>query len=604
MRKHHFIKLSMFAAIALASSAAGAQTVAQVGYAASSYEPSERGSDWLANESLDLRGNFRFAIGAVGDYGYRTVIGAYQPDGHVRASTVRDQMIVHAGASMILFDRLRLGLNLPLQHYAFGHDATVNGVRVLGPQHEQSVGDLRISADLRLLGKYGEAFTLAAGASVFAPIGQRDSFNGDDTGRFSPHLLAAGDIGMFAYALRAGYMYRPLTEDYLDTRLGSTFTFGGAAGVRLFAKKFLVGPEVFGQTVVGNDHAFEKRATPVEGIMGVHLNIADQIRLNGGAGTFLSAGYGAPAFRGLLGIEWFPGINEDRDKDGILDGDDACPDVPGIKTDDPKTNGCPPPPPDRDGDGIADNEDACPDVKGVRTDDPKTNGCPSDRDKDGILDSEDACPEVPGIRTADPKTNGCPENTDRDKDGILNDVDACPDEPGPKSDDPKTTGCPRVFIKNSRIEILEQPKFDFNKAVIKKDSDSLLAEVAKVMADHAEIKHVRVEGHTDSVGNAAYNKKLSQQRAQAVVTWLTAHGVEKERLTAEGIGKDRPMVPNDTELNRALNRRVEFHIEAQDTTTKEVVKKPGGTTEPAPPATEPVPAGAAPTPKKDRPKSP
>ena len=88
----------------------------------------------------------------------------------------------------------------------------------------------------------------------------------------------------------------------------------------------------------------------------------------------------------------------DRDKDGMLDADDACPDVPGVKTNDPKTNGCPPSPPDRDKDGVLDADDACPDVPGVKTDDPRPTAAPPppDRDKDGILDNEDACPDVPG----------------------------------------------------------------------------------------------------------------------------------------------------------------------------------------------------------------
>jgi outer membrane protein OmpA-like peptidoglycan-associated protein len=81
--------------------------------------------------------------------------------------------------------------------------------------------------------------------------------------------------------------------------------------------------------------------------------------------------------------------------------------VAGIKTDDPKTNGCPS---DRDKDGIVDDDDACPDVAGIKTDDPKTNGCPDpDRDKDGIVNESDACPDVPGPKNADPKKNGCPQ---------------------------------------------------------------------------------------------------------------------------------------------------------------------------------------------------
>jgi outer membrane protein OmpA-like peptidoglycan-associated protein len=261
----------------------------------------------------------------------------------------------------------------------------------------------------------------------------------------------------------------------------------------------------------------------------------------------------------------------------------ACVNVAGVRTRDPATNGCPPaPPPDRDRDGIIDNDDACPDVMGVRTNDPKTNGCPPDRDGDGVLDQDDACPGIPGLKTADPKTNGCPDS-DRDKDGIPNDVDACPDQAGPKSNDEKTTGCPRVFIKNGLIRILEQPKFDFNKATIKPDSDSLLTEVAKVMTDHPEIKRVRVEGHTDNKGAAAYNEKLSQQRADSVIKWLIGHGVAADRLVAKGMGLTTPLVPNDTETNRALNRRVEFHIEDQTETVKEMVKTPGGQTLTAPP---------------------
>ncbi|MDP9150038.1 MAG: OmpA family protein [Myxococcota bacterium] len=605
MRRHLLAVASGCVALCAVASSAKAQPI-QTGYASNNFEPSERGSDWFANESLDLRGPFRIAIGALGDYGYRGIIGQYKDDGNVAASVVRDQLILHVGASVVLAERLRIGLSLPVVLEQFGHQAVdANGVQYPGPANDQSIGDLRASADLRLVGQYGEPFTMAVGASVFAPTGQRKNYDGDESARFAPHLLLAGDVGMFAYAARAGYQWRDLNADYIDTRIGSTFQFAGAAGLRVADKQLLIGPEVFGQTVVSNKYAFEERATPIEVLLGVHLNLVDQLRLNGGFGTFITKGYGAPVFRALFGIEWAPGVVKDRDNDGIADDEDACPDTPGVHTSDPKTNGCPLPPPDRDGDGIPDSADACPDVPGVATNDPKTNGCPPpppDRDGDGVADNEDACPDVPGVRTTDPKTNGCPPDPDRDKDGIPNEVDACPDEPGPKSNDPRTSGCPRVYIKNSQIQILEQPKFDYNKAVIKPDSDSLLNEVAKLLTEHPEIKHIRVEGHTDNVGSAEYNKKLSQQRAQAVVQWLTNHSVAKERLTAQGMGKEQPMVPNDSDANRALNRRVEFHIEDQEATVQELVKTPGGGTTAAPPATKPVPQGARPTPEKELPK--
>jgi OmpA-OmpF porin, OOP family len=212
---------------------------------------------------------------------------------------------------------------------------------------------------------------------------------------------------------------------------------------------------------------------------------------------------------------------------------------------------------------VLDVVDACPDVVGVKTSDPKTNGCPPDRDADGVLDTDDACPDVPGVKTSDPKTNGCPPDPDRDKDGIPNDADACPDEPGKQSPDPKKNGCPLAFVAQGQIKILDQVKFVTGSAAIQpgKDSEDVLAAVLKVLTDHAEIKRVRVEGHTDNVGAATLNKKLSQSRAGSVVAWLIKRGVAKDRLVAAGFGMERPITGNGTPEGRRDNRRVEFHIE-------------------------------------------
>ena len=326
-------------------------------------------------------------------------------------------------------------------------------------------------------------------------------------------------------------------------------------------------------------------------MIGAHFEPVPGLKFGAGVGTGLTRGYGAPEFRALLGIEYFQPINLDRDGDGILDKDDACPDVKGVANSDPKKNGCPPEPPpdrdhdgildrddkcpdvpgvpenqgcpaDRDKDGIYDKDDACPDVFGVASTDPAKNGCPADTDGDGILDKDDACPTEKGIHTDDPKTNGCPD-PDRDKDGIPNADDACPDEPGPKDPDPKRNGCPKAFVSQGQIKILDQVRFKTNSAeiVAGKDSEDILEAVQKVLKDHPEIKKVRVEGHTDNRGTAALNKKLSADRAASVVKWLTSHGIEKDRLTSEGFGFERPIAENTTDEGRTANRRVEFHIE-------------------------------------------
>jgi outer membrane protein OmpA-like peptidoglycan-associated protein len=331
----------------------------------------------------------------------------------------------------------------------------------------------------------------------------------------------------------------------------------------------IVGPELYGSTIVTSGLPFTKANTPLELLIGAHYLLASSWRIGLGVAPGLTRGLGEPAVRYLASLEWAPQAEPrppaDRDHDGIADDEDACPDEPGVKTDDPKTNGCPAPPPappaDRDRDGIPDAEDACPDIAGVQTDDPKTNGCPPDRDHDGIADAEDACPDVAGARTDDPKTNGCPPDLDRDKDGIPNDQDACPDTPGPKNADPKKNGCPAAAVVGKQIVILEQVKFATGSAKLLPASDTILNAVLGVLTGHPEITHLSIEGHTDSVGSAAMNKALSGKRAASVVAWLVSHGVEPARLSSAGFGMERPIDSNDTPEGRQNNRRVEFHID-------------------------------------------
>jgi outer membrane protein OmpA-like peptidoglycan-associated protein len=197
----------------------------------------------------------------------------------------------------------------------------------------------------------------------------------------------------------------------------------------------------------------------------------------------------------------------------------------------------------------------------VRTDDPATNGCPSDRDRDGIYDDNDACPVVEGVKTDDPKTNGCP--SDRDKDGILDTLDACPEVPGGPNADPKKNGCPLAFVKDDQIQITEQIQFRFGSSDLDPVSDRVLLAVLNVMTTHVDIKMIRIEGHTDNKGAAAFNKRLSAARATAVANWLVKHGVDRSHVASAGFGPDRPIDTNTTDAGRAVNRRVEFHIEGE-----------------------------------------
>ena len=123
----------------------------------------------------------------------------------------------------------------------------------------------------------------------------------------------------------------------------------------------------------------------------------------------------------------------------------------------------------------------------------------------------------------------------------------------------------KVVVTEEQIVTLEPIYFDFDKATIKPVSYPVLDQIVRVMTDRPAIE-VRVEGHTDAKGTDTYNRRLSQQRAEAVVKYLVAKGVAPARLDAVGLGESRPIAPNenpdgsDNPQGRAKNRRTEFHI--------------------------------------------
>jgi outer membrane protein OmpA-like peptidoglycan-associated protein len=99
--------------------------------------------------------------------------------------------------------------------------------------------------------------------------------------------------------------------------------------------------------------------------------------------------------------------------------------------------------------------------------------------------------------------------------------------------------------------------FDFNKATLRPESEPVLRQLlAMFSADQSYF--AELGGHTDNVGTAAYNQKLSEARAVAVKAWLVSHGIGEQRITPKGYGDTRPLVPNTTDANRFKNRRVEL----------------------------------------------
>ncbi len=231
----------------------------------------------------------------------------------------------------------------------------------------------------------------------------------------------------------------------------------------------------------------------------------------------------------------------DKDGDGIADKNDKCPDVPGTA----KYNGCPVP--DTDGDGINDEEDKCPTVKGVA----KYQGCPvPDSDGDGINDEEDKCPNVKGVA----RYNGCPI-PDSDGDGVNDEEDKCPNTPGSK----ENAGCP-VISKEvvEKVNLAARKiQFEFTKATVRTASYKVLDEVVSVLKKDPNLI-LSIEGHTSNDGDLKANMKLSQERADNVKKYMVSKGIDASRLTAIGYGPKKPLNNGKTEADKAKNRRVEM----------------------------------------------
>jgi OOP family OmpA-OmpF porin len=138
-----------------------------------------------------------------------------------------------------------------------------------------------------------------------------------------------------------------------------------------------------------------------------------------------------------------------------------------------------------------------------------------------------------------------PVRGDRDGDGVYDDLDQCPNTPkGAKVDE---RGC----------WVLGGVFFDFDKYNIKSQYNPELIQVAIVLQDNPSVA-VEIQGHTDDIGTAGYNKKLSKQRADSVMNYLVNLGIDKKRLSAKGYGLSRPIASNLTKRGRAMNRRVEL----------------------------------------------
>ncbi|WP_421945286.1 OmpA family protein [Pedobacter sp.] len=146
---------------------------------------------------------------------------------------------------------------------------------------------------------------------------------------------------------------------------------------------------------------------------------------------------------------------------------------------------------------------------------------------------------------------------DTDGDGVADQFDKCPGTPAGTAVD--GSGCPlpkyEAPAATSDVTGFEKIGFDFNSSVLKTESYPTLDKLSSVLRENGG--KVTVNGYASSEGTAAYNLKLSKDRANSVKTYLVNSGVNASQVTTKGLGEANPIATNDTEEGRIQNRRVE-----------------------------------------------
>ena len=207
---------------------------------------------------------------------------------------------------------------------------------------------------------------------------------------------------------------------------------------------------------------------------------------------------------------------------------------------------------DRDRDGIPDSLDRCPetpeDLDAFSNDD----GCPDyDNDSDGVVDELDGCPDNPEDKDGFEDNDGCPDD-DNDADKVPDSIDACPLEAGSEGN----RGCPEngdlTFVRT----VLTAVAFEPNKTKIVSGYE-VLDHIAQSMIENPKAM-VEIQVHTDNRGTSVANSTLSKNRAEVIKLYLISKGIRAGRITALGLGSEFPIADNSTDEGRAKNQRVEI----------------------------------------------
>jgi hypothetical protein len=296
-------------AVALAlllGGSAHAQTPVQ-GFGLERFSPAPAGSGWLTLNDLSQQGPLGGAVAVTTGYAHNPLRVS---DGVTRIAVVSDEAVVDFGAS-VTFQRFRLSLNIGMPLLIRGSSGALGDHTWAGPSltlgsNPDTLTDVRIGADVRLLGEVGSAFRLGASAQLFVPSGNRIDYASDETYRAKFFALAAGDVSQFAYAAHLGFHLRPSAASPFGPQ-GHELLFAVAGGFKVVdgTLRLTFGPELTAALALRSWLAATSSAVEILGSarLEVPYQRAQSLQLKLGVGGGLSPHFGAPEWRIVLGVE-------------------------------------------------------------------------------------------------------------------------------------------------------------------------------------------------------------------------------------------------------------------------------------------------------------
>ncbi|WP_404362393.1 OmpA family protein [Corallococcus coralloides] len=526
--------LCLLSALALLPSlaSAAASTAPAFDLERLSLNPTSRAALGTAAGGLREPGELRLSLAA---HHERSPLTLYR-DGQRMESLVGSRTQVQLAGTYTVNKRFEVGAILPLM----AHQGT-SGFSDVGMTSPSSwgLGTPVLQGRLGLLDEASAPLSLAAELAVGLPVGSKDSLQGSGGWDVTPRVSAGRTVGPVVLGLEAGVRLRDRTA-VGSNAVGSELPWAATVAT--------TGQKLRGELGLRSAVPLTDSPVPLELLAGGRYSLGSRMEVFALGGPGLGTAPGTPAFRVMAGLS-MSALQAERPvmRPRVAEAPAPAPVVAAVAPEP-----APVAPPVAVVDVCAPNQshslEQCPDL---------------DDDSDGVANAKDHCPVDPEDRDGFLDEDGCPE-VDNDGDAVADAVDNCPMVAGPAANQ----GCPAkqkqlVVITQDRLDIREKVYFASGRARVLPRSFPLLEQVAKVLINHPELKHILVEGHTDSRGRPETNRTLSQQRASAVVQHLETRGVPADRLMAAGRGPDAPVASNSTASGRELNRRVEFHIESE-----------------------------------------